>query len=435
MDRSFAARWDDLVGSGLLQRLQDLGLLVDHDMARLDDALDREHAHAVLRPEPVDFISYPYEWSFSQLRDAALLTLEAQRHAAEMGFILRDATAYNVQFLSGKPILIDTLSFERSDPGAPWIAYRQFCEQFLAPLALMALRDVRCGLLLRPYIDGIPLDLAANLLPVRSRFSLGLGSHIHAHAKAQRRYAGRTHSPPRVDQIRLSPFKRAALLDSLRRTVEGLTWEPVRNEWIDYADRSSYSDESIAAKEAVVRGMLGAFDRPIVWDVGANSGRFSRIASERARQTIAWDIDQSVTDMHYRRIRRDGVSNVLPLLGDVAMPSPALGWSLAERGSMRDRANADVVLALALMHHLAIARNIPLGHIAAFFAQMAPALIVEFVPRGDSMVERLLSTREDVFPDYDLDGFRRAFERSFTFVESVEIPGSTRVLFRLQRRD
>ena len=420
-------------GAGCWNVSRRLGILIRHETAPIEMAFDRARAHAVLRPEPVGFISYPYEWSFSQLRDAALLTLDAHRRAQEAGFILRDATAYNVQFHRGRPVLIDTLSFERADPNAPWIAYRQFCEQFLAPLALMAHRDIRCGLLLRPYIDGIPLDLAARLLPVRTRFDLGLASHVHAHARAQRRYADRTPSPRRAGRIQLSPLRQAALLDSLRRTVERLTWQPIRNERLDYADRSSYSDEAIAAKESIVRRMLGAIDHPIVWDIGANSGRFSRIAAERARRVIAWDTDPSVTESHYRRVRRDEATNILPLLGDVALPSPALGWGLAERGSMRDRADADILLALALVHHLAIARNIPLGHLAAFFAQVAPNLIIEFVPREDPMVQRLLATREDVFPDYDLVGFRRAIDPYFVVREAIAVPGSTRVLFHLQR--
>ena len=128
---------------------------------------------AVLRPRELPLISYPYEWCFSQLREAALLTLELQRRALAAGMRLKDASAYNIQFDAGRPILIDTLSFEVGDPTQPWPAYRQFCEHFLAPLALMAYRDPRCGLMLRDFIDGIPVDLAARLMPGRTRLRPG----------------------------------------------------------------------------------------------------------------------------------------------------------------------------------------------------------------------------------------------------------------------
>jgi ribosomal protein L11 methylase PrmA len=431
---SFADRWDDLQASGLLASLQAQGILVPHAVVSTEQALEREHAHVVLEPEPIDFISYPYEWSFGELVDAALLTLEAQSQAMAAGFTLRDATAYNVQFRHGKPILIDTLSFERATPGSPWIAYRQFCEQFLAPLALMAFRDVRCGVLLRDYLDGIPLDLAAGLLPWRTRLNLGLGSHIHAHARAQRRYEGRTDVGATIRRPALSPLKQAAFLDSLRRTIEGLRWEPTGTEWADYADHTSYGDVAAAEKDAIVRRLLEAAGGTVVWDMGANTGRFSRIASDLGRRVVAWDIDPAATEQHYRAVRRDDVTTVLPLLGDLANPSPGLGWALAERRSILDRADADVVLALALVHHLAIGRNVPFGHLASMLAALGRNVIIEFVPRSDSMVQRLLATREDVFPDYTIDAFRAAFQRQYEVRAEVPIEETTRTLFWFVRR-
>ena len=190
VNRRFAGEWDAFLKSGLYDRLAADGILLRHDEAPLDMAFVPTDAHAVIKPRAVEFISYPYEWSFGQLKDAALLTLRAQALAAERGFTLRDASAYNVQFVDGRPILIDSLSFEPAEPGRPWDAYRQFCQHFLAPLALMAHRDPRLGLLLREYLDGIPLDLAARLLPLKTRLSVGLGSHIHLHARAQARPGG-----------------------------------------------------------------------------------------------------------------------------------------------------------------------------------------------------------------------------------------------------
>ena len=435
INRSFAADWDDLVASGILTSLQERGALIRHEPAPITDAASPELAHAVIRPERVDFVSYPYEWSFGMLQDAALLTLEAQSAAYEQGFALRDATAYNVQFQRGRPILIDTLSFERAEAGAPWIAYRQFCEHFLAPLALMAHRDVRLGLLLRDFIDGIPLDLAARLLPGRTRWNLGLGPHIHAHARAQARFADRgTEAATATRNTSVSPLKQRALIDSLQRTIKKLNWKPAGTEWADYAENTSYGEDATAVKDDLVRRLLADAGGDVVWDLGANTGRFSRIAAELGRRVVAWDVDPAATERHYRLIRRDGTESVLPLVLDLANPSPGLGWAGEERRSLAERSNADVVLALALVHHLAIGRNVPLDRIAGYFAALARSLVIEFVPKEDPMVRRLLATRQDVFPDYTLDGFRAAFEGLYEISDVAPVTGTSRVLLRLDRK-
>jgi SAM-dependent methyltransferase len=434
VNRSFAARWDDLVNSGLLDALHAGGSLIPHEPAQPGTALRPDLAHAVIRPEALEFVSYPYEWSFGQLRDAALLTLDVQAACAEAGFTLRDATAYNVQFRRGRPILIDTLSFERAEAGRPWAAYRQFCEHFLAPLVLMARRDVRCGLMLREFIDGIPLDLAASLLPGRTKLNPGLLSHVHLHARAQRRYADRSDAGSAVAPGRtLSPLRQRALIDSLRRTLAGLRWEPAGTEWADYAENTSYGDDATRRKDDLVRELLRGASGERVWDLGANTGRFSRIAADLGRRVVAWDVDPAATERHYRRVRTDGTASILPLVLDLGNPSPRLGWANAERRSLIDRADADVVLVLALVHHLAISRNVPLERLADFFAELAPGLIVEFVPKDDPMVRKLLATREDVFPDYTLNGFRAALARRFEIVAEEPIGGSPRVLFRMKR--
>jgi SAM-dependent methyltransferase len=430
VDRSFGARWDAFLASGLHDRLVERGILVADRPVDLALAADAS-AHAVVRPEEIPFVSYPYEWTFGQLRDAALLTLDAQSVALAAGFTLRDASAYNVQFLRGRPILIDTLSFEPLEPGTPWVAYRQFCEHFLAPLALAAYRDVRALLLLRDHLDGIPLDLASRLLPARSRLRFGLLSHVHLHARAQRRFA-ESAGPAR--RASMGDLRRAALIESLRGAVKGLAWKAAGTEWADYTERTNYTDEAASAKAASVGAMLDATGARVVWDLGANTGRFSQIAADGDRRVVAFDIDPAAAERHYRALRSRGEERTLPLVMDLANPSPGLGWANAERRSLADRADADVVLALALVHHLAIARNVPLAEIGRLFARLAPHAIVEFVPKEDSMVQRLLATREDVFPEYTLEGFRRAVGSAFEIVEEVPIAGSVRVLFRLRRR-
>lgn len=433
VDQAFADDWGTFESSGLHAALISNGILIPDQPAALDLAADAG-ALAVIQPEEIGFISYPFEWSFSQLKDAALLTLSAQTLAGEHGMTLRDASAYNVQFLRGRPIMIDTLSFERAAPDEPWKPYRQFCEHFLAPLALMAHRDGRLGLLQRTYVDGIPLDLASELLPRGTRWSPGLAAHVHLHARAQRRHAdeGREATPKAVT---MSATRRLALLDHLRRTVEGLRLPARGTEWADYADQTSYSSAGTASKESIVREMLVAVGGKRAWDVGANTGRYSAIAVQAGYEVVALDSDWAAVEQHHLALKEAGEQRILPLLADLADPSPAIGWANRERSSLLERANPDVVVALALVHHLAIGRNVPLGMISDLMASLGPNLVIEFVPKGDPMVRRLLATREDVFPDYTLDRFRAAFAGRFTIAAETPVEDSTRVIFRMARRD
>ena len=251
-------------------------------------------------------------------------------------------------------------------PTEPWPGYRQFCEHFLAPLALIAYRDARSGLMLRDFIDGIPLDLATRLLPGRTRLNFGLASHLHVHAGAQRRAASAAPATDadRKPSRRISETGQRALLDSLRRTVEGLRWNP-SGHWAEYATTTSYSEAATASKATLVREMLDAVGGRSVWDLGANTGVYSTIATEAGYRVIAWDSDAGSVEAHWRRVRGADGPDILPLIGDLANPSPSIGWALEERASFLDRANADALLALALVHHLAIGNNVPLPAVAA----------------------------------------------------------------------
>jgi ribosomal protein L11 methylase PrmA len=429
-----AADWRAFLASGLYERLVADRMLVEHDEAPLEHAAT-DGAAAVIRPREIGFISYPYEWCFSQLRDAALLTLDVQARALDAGMRLKDASAYNVQFENGAPILIDSLSFEPAEATEPWPAYRQFCEHFLAPLALIAHRDARCALMLRDFIDGIPLDLAVRLLPGRTRLNLGLASHLHLHAGAQARAARTAPSgddAPRPSR-RVSATGQRALLDSLRRTVAGMRWRTTGH-WAGYATTTSYSDAATASKADLVRSMLEAVAGSSAWDLGANTGVYSALAADAGYRVIAWDQDAGSVEAHWRAVRDGARREILPLVLDLSNPSPSLGWGLEERRSFLDRGTPDVILALALVHHLAIGNNVPLPGIASLFARMAPAAIVEFVPKEDPMTRHLLSARRDIFDDYTIDGFRAAFGAQYTIAREEPITDSPRTLFLLERR-
>ncbi len=432
-----AADWAAFADSGLAAELTGRGLLVDHEPAAVELA-PRPGAALVIRPRELTLISYPYEWAFSQLRAAALLTLEVQRRALTRGMWLRDASAYNVQFDAGRPILIDSLSFETADLTAPWPAYRQFCKHFLAPLALMAHRDVRCGLMLRDFIDGLPLDLAAGLLPGRTRLG-GLLPHLHLHAAADRLpqqgqisgAADQRAEPARARAMTMT--RHEALLDSLRRTVEGLKLE-FDSHWLSYGHQTSYSPAGMASKREIVERMLAAAGGTVIWDLGANVGTYSDLAAGPGRQVIAFDQDAAVVELLWRNLTAEQRTGILPLVMDLANPSPALGWAHTERRSLFQRGPADVIMALALVHHLAIGNNVPLPHIAELLAGAGRKVVVEFVPKEDPMTQQLLAARRDVFADYTLDAFRAALNEQFTVSEEAPVADSLRSLFLLERR-
>ena len=434
INRSFAGTFEQLSSSGLFDALVGQGLLIPHEVADVEPA-DPAMAAAVIQPEPVRFVSYPFEWSPGQLQAAALATLRAQQVAMEHGMTLRDASAYNVQFHRGRPVLIDTLSFGPLAEGAPWVAYRQFCQHFLAPLALMANVDVRLSQLLRVHLDGIPLDLAAELLPGKTRLQPGLAMHIRAHAASQRRHA--TEAPPQEASVR--GFSRQAftgLVESLRKAVEKQTWEPSASAWRDYyAAKESYSDESLSHKEELVTKALAEVSASTVWDFGANTGRFSRIAAAAGADVVAIEMDASAVELNWRQVVDNGDTSVLPLWIDLSNPTPSQGWAHAERPSLTARGPADVGLALALVHHLAIGGNVPLEDVAAWFAGLCHRLIIEWVPKDDPMVQRLLASREDVFSEYTAEHFEAAVGRWFTVEGREAVRGSQRTLYVLGPRE
>ena len=430
VNRCYADDYGLLRDSGLLDTLVEKGLLIPHREVSLDLARGAD-AIAVIEPEPIPFISYPYEWCFTQLKDAALATLRIQSLALQQGMVLKDASAYNLQFRQGRPVFIDTLSFAAYHEGEPWIAYRQFCQHFLAPLALMARRDVRLGGLLRDHIDGVPLDLAARLLPWRSRLQPLLFMHIHAHAASQRKHADRRGAGRTV---KISRHSLEGIIDSLRQAVQGLRWRPGGTEWGDYYSDTNYTDASRDHKRDLVSAFLAGTDAGIVWDLGANNGFFSRLAAEQGRLVIAADIDPVAVELNWRKCRQGKRPLILPLLVDLANPSPALGWAHEERMSLLQRGPAETVMALALVHHLAVSNNVPLDTLAGFLAAAGRHLIIEFVPKTDSQVRRLLSTREDVFPNYNLEGFRAGFRTAFEILKEEPIAGTERTLFLMRRK-
>lgn len=427
---AYKENYDHLMNSGLYKLLIDSELLIRHEEVNTEPA-EPDKAYKIIKPEMITFISYPYEWSFSQLKDAALMTLEVQKRALNVGMTLKDCSAYNIQFMKGKPVFIDTLSFEKYNEGKPWVAYKQFCQHFLAPLALMRYKDIRLNQLFRIYIDGLPLDLANSLLPFHTRLRFSLLSHIHLHSKSQKYYADKSLNTSFHKMSRLSFL---GLIDNLDSAIKKMKWQAQGTEWANYYENTSYSSVAIQHKKKVVTEFIDMINPKNVWDLGANVGMYSRIPSDKGIQTISFDMDPTCVEINYLTTIEKQETNILPLLLDLTNPSPEIGWENQERISILKRGPADAVLALALIHHLAISNNLPFNKIADFMNKICNSLIIEFVPKSDSKVKLLLSTREDIFSDYTQQVFEQEFKKYFTIQTSVMIKDSGRILYLMKKR-
>jgi hypothetical protein len=438
VNRRYQRNYDLLISSGLYASLSGKGLLISHDT--VETSLDEnDEVYRIIKPELIDYISYPYEWCFSQLKDAALLTLTIQQEALGHGMTLKDASAYNIQFRGVKPVFIDSLSFEQYESG-PWFAYKQFCQHFLAPLALKSKTDRRLSQLLRTNIDGVPLDLASKLLPLRSWFSFSLLAHIHLHARAQAKYAdsARSADGSATAARNMSKARLVALIDQLISAVKGMKPIHEKTEWGDYYADTNYRDKAMQHKTKLIESMLSGLERKnmTVIDMGANNGQFSRVALPFAKHVISQDIDEIAVEKNYLTSKASKeYSSQLPLVQDLTNPSPAIGWANSERLGLMQRGRVDVIMALALIHHIAIVNNVPLIEVARFFHQQADYLIIEFVPKSDSQVMRMLTTREDIFIDYYQDDFEQQFRQFFLIEKSEPVDQSERILYLMKARN
>jgi ribosomal protein L11 methylase PrmA len=430
VNKIYKKNYDYLMNSGLYGALVASNFLLPHKEAKIK-LVESDSAYKVIKPEPIPFISYPYEWCFSQLKEAALLTLMIQKKALEFEMSLKDASAYNIQFTEGKPILIDTLSFERYKRGEPWVAYRQFCEHFLAPLSLMSYKNMGLNQLLRIYLDGVPLEVASSLLPWRTRFDFSLLSHLHLHGRSKQYFADKV---VKVKKYRMSRRSLLGLIESLEKAVISLKSQTNGTEWADYYDKINYSRVAFTHKKKLVESFLCRIKPKIVWDLGANIGVFSRLASKRGALTISFDADPLAVEKNYLESKDKKEENILPLVLDLTNPSPGVGWESKERVSLLERGPADTILALALIHHLAIGNNLPFEKMAQLFSKICRFLIIEFVPKKDSQVQKMLSTREDIFVDYKQKSFEGVFKKYFKIKDRAKIRGSKRIIYLIKNK-
>ena len=423
---SYFPTYDHFQQSGLYNELVNKGFLIPHTL------ISRTASQMVIKPEPIPFISYAPEWSFTMLKEAALLHLHINSIALQHGMILKDASGYNVQFIGTKAVFIDTLSFTPYQTDTPWYAFGKFCCNFIAPLLLLKYNSVHLHKLLVCFLDGIPLELASRLLPFRTRFQPFIQFTIHHHAAKIDRYKTKKKNPT---------LSKKHLLHLLRYTelyLEKLQAPAHKTEWQDYYSCTNYSSAAFAEKKQIVARWVNEIEAAKIWDVSGNNGYFSRQIATLKNFIISSDIDPIASDNSFQQNKKQGKNNILSLLLDLTNPTPSYGFVNQERTAFLQRIkelDLDCCLVLALIHHLCITHNCSFKMLAAMFAPVTRWLIIEFVDRQDSNVEKLLShmrTNRSTFDFYTAENFITEFKLFFQIVQSKKITGTNRTLYLLK---
>ena len=432
------AAWETLVASRFFARALEDGRVVATRRADFPAELLQElssHWAAVLEHDRIPFVSYPYEWSFSMLRDAALLELELLRSALGEDMVLKDASAYNVQWQGTRPIFIDVGSFEPWTPGDPWVGYLQFCQHFLYPLLLTAYRDVAFQPWLRGSLDGIGAEDINRLFGWRDRLRPGVLTDVYLQARLQAAHSRAEASGSLRDELRRAGFRKQMIVrnvERLAKIVRNLRWRRGSSQWASYARDCSYDAENRELKERFVEDAARRLSPRLVWDLGCNTGNYSCLVAAHADQVIALDGDHLAIDRLYRRLAADGPSNVLPLCNNLTDPSPALGWRHRERRTLSERGRPDLVLCLALVHHLVISANVPVPELLDWLAGLGRHLVLELVTLGDPMVQRLLRNKGGAHHDYATELFEAEIARRFSVLAGAKIQSGQRRLYLLE---
>jgi SAM-dependent methyltransferase len=429
--------WTRLASTSFFDRLSREGHIVQTKQVTDRAALPKldEKWAAVLEHEAIPFISYPYEWPFLMLKDAALLQLDLTLAAIHEGMTLKDATPFNVQWVGSRPTFIDVGSFTVYKTGDPWAGYRQFCNQFLYPLFLQAYKNVSYHPWLRGSLEGIEVGQLNALMSIRDYMRPGVLAHVYLQAKAQSRYEAVDRDIK--EDLRTAGFGVGLIknnLQRLRRIIERLEWEPQRSIWSEYTKEHSYEDTDLRRKGDFVQRVLARRRWSLVWDIGCNTGTYSRLSSEHADYVLALDGDHLALDRLYAELKQEGNQQILPLFADVADPTPGLGWKGLERRPLGDRGTPDLILALALIHHLIIGRNIPLNDLIEWLAQFGSDLVIEFVGHDDPMVKRLLRNRTGQSIEYSAEALELALTKYFGSVTQETLESGTRTLYYAQAR-
>jgi SAM-dependent methyltransferase len=423
----YKEQYDYFMSSGCYDHLSKNGWVIRHEGAGNEMAA-AEGCYKVLKPEKINFITYPYEWGFDMLKEAALLTLTVLRGALKFDMILKDASPYNIQWQNGCFVFIDTLSFEKCS-SQPWIAYRQFCENFLAPLLITRYSGVPSHQLQLAYPDGIPLEIVKKILPYRARFSFSVYLHIFLHSKF---------SNGNSDSQKKRPFGKNELIQlvaNLEGLIKGLHIKKQASAWSSYYEEGIENPDYLnLKKEKIVEWMGKMQNKESILDIGCNTGEFSFIAAQHFNKVYSADFDPGCINELYLANKKSGTKNLQPFILDLANPSPANGFNSKERMSFVDRNPAGTILALAVIHHLVIGKSIPLENIHSFFYQMGNTFIIEFVSKNDKKVQGMLKEKNNVCHTYTEEHFVAVFSGGFVITDSYKIPGTERTLYFLRKK-
>ena len=419
-------QYEHFMNSGLYNELVSKEYIISHE------ELEKSDEQIILSVKKIPFISYPYEWSFDQLKDSAILTLKVMLKALDYGMCLKDASAYNIQFLDGKPIFIDTLSFDFFQDKS-WTGYGQFCRHFLAPLLLMSYIDNRSNCMLKDFIDGIPLDMASKILGRRG--GLVAKMHIKWHSKAINKYnSGTTNNKLKTSFCKQSLVN---MINMMIRQINKLSLKKDITEWQDYYSNTNYIDSAFESKKTIVEQYLKdtkLTSHDIAFDIGANDGTFSYLATKHGCLVVSFDSDYNCVNNNYNNSKQQVNGHILPLVIDFTNPSPDLGFANCERDSLLKRGNAKCVMALAVIHHICISNNVSFEMLANWLKELGEYLIIEFVPKSDSKVQKLLETRDDIFISYTQENFEKVFENFYIIKNHKKVSNSQRTIYYMRKK-
>lgn len=427
------SEWELLSNTKFFKKALESGSIVKTEA---DDSLTVDTAdlpqpwHAYLKHERLSFVTYPYEWPFDMLKDAALLQLELLEQAVAEGMILKDSTPYNVVYRGAQPVFIDIPSFEKLKPGEPWIGYRQFCELYLYPLMLQAYKDIPYRHWLRGRVDGVdPADCNA-MMSFRDRFRPGVFTNVYLQSKLINAYSDSNRSIKKeVTNAGFSKELIKANLKKMKKLVSGLNWNKGKTEWSDYAQTHSYDDENFQMKIDFVRESAQAKPRALAWDIGCNTGTFSKILAEKSDTVIAMDIDPLAVQKLYNELKHSGPENITPIISNIADSSPSLGWRGMERKRLEERGKPNFTVCLALIHHVVISAHIPLYEFIDYLGSLGTDLVIEMVIKEDAMVKKLLLNKDDIYDDYETEFLETCLNKHFTIQKKHEYHNNTRILY------
>jgi hypothetical protein len=433
LDATAAEDWAKLSATSFFPTLLAEGKAVGTESVALTDVpgtLPGEFA-AILEHAKIPFISYPYEWTFEMLRDAALLHLEILLAALGEDVTMKDGYAFNVQWEGRKPVFIDIGSFELLRTSGPWIGYRQFCQTFLYPLMLEAHLGIPFQRYLLGHLDGLEPTEMRRIFAGRKRFKKGVFRHVYLHSLAESKVTqGGTALKDEMGKAGFGKELTLATVKKLHKLIGKLRSKRSESGWKQYRETCSYSDDDRATKERFIRAAVDGMNPALSWDLGCNDGAYSRMIAESGGTVVAVDYDDVTVDALYQSLRNDGPDNILPLVMNLVDPSPARGWRNEERRAFTDRSDPDLVLALALVHHLAIAANVPLAQVVSWFRSLGATVIVEFVEPHDPMASQLLGNKPTgMFDDYRIDVFEKLLEEHFTIARREALPSGSRTLY------